>query len=202
MGVLLVAVGVALAILLTSSKSSTPTAQKSTSPSASASPSPTRTPSPTPSASSSADAQRQAATALDSLLTDSSANRKNVVAAVASVQNCSDPTGAAATLTQAADDRQAELNRLQRLNLSALSGSDQLVSALTSALDHSQAADQAFAAWATASEGCSGTAPLDSNYSAASDASTAATASKQQFVTLWNPIARADGLTLRQPSDI
>ncbi len=206
MGALLVAAAVAIAILVSSDNGSTPTARPSTNPSTNASAStgtsPTPSPSPTPSASASADAQKQAATELASLLTDSSANRANVVAAVSSVQSCQDPAGAASTLTQAANDRQAELNRLQKLNLSALSGSNQLVGALTSSLVHSQTADQAFAAWATASEGCTGTAPLDSNYTAASDASSAATKSKQQFVALWNPIATKYGLDVRQPSDI
>jgi serine/threonine protein kinase len=202
MGALIIAAAVAITILLTSNNSATPTAKNSPTPSTSTRPSQSQTPSPTPSASAPSDAQRQAATALDSLLTDSAQNRANVVAAVASVQNCGDPAGAATTLTQAANDRQAELNRLQGLDLSAFGGSGRLVSTLTSALDHSQAADQAFAAWATASEGCSGAAPHDSNYSAASDASTAATTSKQQFVDLWNPIAQKYGLGVRQPSDI
>jgi serine/threonine protein kinase len=201
MGVLLVAAAIAIAVLLASNNSSTPAAKRSPAPSSTGT-TPSQTPSPTASASASSDAQRQAATALGALLTDSSQNRANVVAAVAAVGNCQDPSGAATTLTQAANDRQAELNRLQRLDLSALSGSNQLVSTLTSALDHSQAADQAFAAWATASEGCTGAAPRDSNYSAASDASSAATTSKQEFVDLWNPIAQKYGLDVRQPSDI
>jgi serine/threonine protein kinase len=202
MGVLIIAAAIAIAILVTSNGSKTPAAQKSTSPSQSVTPSQTPSTSPTPSATSSADAQRKAATALDSLLTDSASNRANVVAAVTAVGNCSDPSGAATTLTQAANDRQAELNRLQTLDLSALSGSNQLVGALTSSLDHSMAADQAFAAWANASIGCSGSASQDSNYAAASDASTAATASKQQFINLWNPVARQFGLTPRKTTDI
>jgi hypothetical protein len=64
------------------------------------------------------------------------------------------------------------------------------------------AADQAFADWAMASEGCSGNAAQDSNYLAASDASTAATASKQQFINLWNPIAGQFGLPTRKTTDI
>ena len=96
MGVLLIGVIVAIAILVTSNNNkSNPTAHKSTTPSGSASPtpSPTTTPSATPSPPSSANAQLQAATALDSLLTDSSRNRANVVAAVASVANCSRSCG-------------------------------------------------------------------------------------------------------------
>jgi serine/threonine protein kinase len=199
MGVLVLAAAIAITILATSDNSSTPTAHSSPTPTQRASP--TTSASPSLSASGS-NVQRQAASALDSLLADSSRNRANVVAAVASAGSCQDPAGAAATLTQAADDRAAELQRLQTLDLSALPGSNQLVSALTSALDHSQAADQSFAAWATASEGCSGSAPHDSNYAAASAASTAATTSKQQFVNLWNPIAQPFGLTIRQTSDI
>ena len=201
MGVLLVAADVAITILATSNNSPAPAAHTSTSPSPSASP--TASASPSPSASSSGSStQQQAAKALDALLTDSSRNRANVVAAVASVQSCQDPASAAMTLSQAADDRSAELQHLQTLDLSALPGSGQLVGALTRALDHSQAADQSFAAWATASVGCTGSATQDSNYAAASDASTAATASKQQFVTLWNPLAQRFGLTVRQTSDI
>jgi serine/threonine protein kinase len=199
MGVLLVAAAIAITILVTSNNSSTPTARTTTTPSQSTSPTPSTSPS---SSTSGSNVQLQAATALDSLLVDSSRNRANVVAAVAAAQSCQDPAGAATTLTQAADDRAAELQRLQTLDLSALTGSNQLVGALTSSLDHSQAADQSFAAWATASEGCTGTAPHDSNYAAASDASTAATTSKQQFVNLWNPIAQQFGLTVRQTSDI
>ena len=206
MGVLVIAAAIAITILATSNNGSTPAAHKSTQPHVNTADAEHQhvadPPSPSPTTSPSGNAQLQAATALDSLLTDSSRNRANVVAAVASVASCQDPAGAAATLTQAANDRQAELNRLQTLDLSALSGSNQLVGALTSSLDHSQAADQAFAAWAQASEGCSGNAAQDSNYAAASDASTAATASKQQFVNLWNPIARRFGLTVRKPSDI
>ncbi len=201
MGVLLVAAAMAITILVTSNNGSTPIAHRSGAPTPTPAPPPSATPSASASSPGSSD-QLQAATALDSLLTDSSRNRANVVAAVTSTQSCQDPAGAAKTLAQAAGDRAAELQRLQRLDLSALTGSGQLVGALTSALDHSKAADQAFAAWATASEGCTGSAPHDSNYSAASDASTAATASKQEFVNLWNPIARQFGLTARQTTDI
>jgi serine/threonine protein kinase len=204
MGVLLVAAAIGVIILATSNNHAAPIAHESTTPSGAGPTTGTSTSaSAGPSASASgSDAQSQAASTLDSLLTDSSANRANVIAAVAATESCQDPTGAAATLTEAANDRAAELQRLQTLDLSALNGSDQLVGALTSALDHSQAADQAFAAWATAAEGCSGAAPQDSNFAAASAASTAATASKQQFVNLWNPIASQFGLTVRQTSDI
>ena len=120
MGVLVIAAAIAITILATSNNGSTPAAHKSTTPTQSAGTSPTSSPSPTQPSATSGNAQQQAATALDSLLTDSSRNRANVVAAVASVASCQDPAGAVATLTQAANDRQAELNRLQTLDLSAL----------------------------------------------------------------------------------
>jgi hypothetical protein len=55
----------------------------------------------------------------------------------------------------------------------------------------SRDADQSFAVWMrwVANGTCPGRAPHDGDYAAANAASVTASQAKQQFVTVWNPIA-------------
>jgi serine/threonine protein kinase len=144
----------------------------------------------------------EAAAALDQLLSTSSRSRADVVAAVAAAQSCEDPAGAASTLALAADERTAELQQLGTTDLTAVDSTGQLARTLTDALTSSRAADLSFAAWAASVSGCSAAAPLDADYASAGTSSTAATAAKQEFVNLWNPVASKYGLTLRSMSGI
>ncbi len=201
LGALVVAAAVAIAILATRSGSPKPP-PATAAPSGSATPTPTSpTPTPTPT-SSGPSSPVSAARALDTLLTDSARSRANVVAAVSSAQSCIDPSGAAATLRQAAAGRAEELQRLQLISLSSIDPEHSLTNALTDALTESRAADLSFAAWANGAVGCSGSALLDANFAAANQSSMSATAAKQSFINLWNPIAQKYGLTLRQDSDL
>jgi serine/threonine protein kinase len=196
---LLVAAAAAIAVLATAGGGkSNPVAHNSPLPTASISARPT----PSPTSSPTVDTTARAAAALDQLLTTSSHSRADVVAAVAAAQSCEDPAGAASTLALAADERTGELLQLQAIDLSAIDSTGQLARALTAALTSSRAADLSYAAWAASVSGCSGTAPLGTDYESASTSSMAATAAKQGFVNLWNPIAAKHGLTVREVAGI
>jgi serine/threonine protein kinase len=198
-----VAGGAAAAILATSGGSSKPGAPPTPIASRSVTSSPTPPPSSSPPPTTSPPfTPANAAAALDTLLSDSALSRANVVAAVNSAASCADPAGAAATLRQAAAGRAEELQRLQLIDLSSIDPSHALVDALTDALTSSRAADLSFAAWATNAVGCSGNAPQDTDFASANQSSMQATAAKQSFIGLWNPIAQRYSLGLRQESDI
>ena len=80
----------------------------------------------------------------------------------------------------------------------------ELRDALVQALTASWQADQKYTAWAqgVAQNGCSGHAPHDANYTGAQAASGSATTAKQQFVSLWNPVAQAYGLPARSENTV
>ena len=62
---------------------------------------------------------------------------------------------------------------------------------------------QSYALWGNgllASGGCQGTAPQDSNWTAAQASDTQATAAKTAFVTVWTPVAQQFGFTILQPN--
>ena len=77
-----------------------------------------------------------------------------------------------------------------------------LKSDLVGAIKNSLDADNDFLSWAQGVGGCSGSAPEDSNYQAAMNASSTAVSYKNNFVTLWNPIAQSQGFSTLTQADI
>jgi hypothetical protein len=77
---------------------------------------------------------------------------------------------------------------------------EQIRSHLVQALDHSVAADRAFAAWAD--EVARGSCGHDGNYRAGEQASTLAQAAKRRFCAAWNTVAAGMGLRTRSQDEV
>jgi hypothetical protein len=152
-----------------------------------------------PAASSSAPGGRDQAAAIDALLTASSGSRSRLGPALDQVDSCGDLTAATAALQQITTEREDQVRRGQALAVDQLPGGTQLRTQLVQALTYSLQADQKFVAWArtTATNGCTGHATHDADWTAAQAASTSARTSKQSFAQLWNPIATGYGFSTR-----
>ena len=124
--------------------------------------------------------------------------------AVIATKACRSLRANARTFTGAGDARRAQRERAAALDVSDLPSGAALTATLLSALDHSQRADRAFAAWATelADGSCVTGDTGTANFRKADRESTAATADKKKFVALWNPIAKTYGLTAFAYSDV
>ena len=188
-------VGVAVAAVATSSGKSTPPA---------AAPATTVAPPPATSSTSTtlstqALAQGQA---LTSLLAQSAGSRSQVQAATVAIATCGNLAGAQSLLTAAQASRQALVGQLGLLDLSHLPQSTALVSALTNAWHSSADSDGSYAQWAAheRSKVCVPNDSGDSQYQAALAADGHASSAKQQFTSLWNPIATSLGLQQWQPN--
>jgi hypothetical protein len=154
-------------------------------------------------ASSSRSLQAQA-NAIDQLLTDSGVSRNQLRVALDDVSDCSNVDAGLAAIQTVAGQRNNQVRTAESLSVGFLPEGDALHSELISALQDSLQADQGFLSWAqdVQSGGCTGSATHDQNYSAAMDASDAATADKNAFLRLWNPIASQQSLTPRSEPDI
>jgi serine/threonine protein kinase len=135
-----------------------------------------------------------AMTTLGSYLAQSAAARPTVQNAINAVQACSEsPASGEATVQQAISTRQNILHGLTTLDVSGLPNGTQLVSALTTAMNNSLAADNDYHAWmadlASSGSGCGSNPNQDSNYVAGGNASATATTSKDAFLAIWNPMA-------------
>ena len=160
---------------------------------------------PTATASANTQAERQAATQLAALLPQSGADRGKVIDAVVDVQNCgSNLAQDATTFSTAASNRQTLLTKLGSLTgKSALPPA--MVSALTGAWQASAQADTDLAKWAQdeLSHGChKGKTGNDANLKASYGPDGQATADKQSFTALWNPLARKYGMKTYQVGDL
>lgn len=150
-----------------------------------------------------ADPQAQGA-ALDKLLDRSRASRDKLNQAIKSVDGCSGVYAAIGRMREAGDERAAERDTLATLDLSAFPNGESLRSALTSAFEHSLAADQNYVKWAQEKQAndCRNT-PATRAYDADGDReSDSAGRAKEQFLGLWNPIAGQLGLQTRDRQGI
>jgi zinc-ribbon domain len=142
----------------------------------------------------------QAAQNLSVLLARSADDRTSIVNAVNDVSQCGPDLGQDSQVFQsAAASRQGLLSQLASLlGRSALSAP--MIQDLTGAWQASAEADQDFAQWAQdeASQGCTADDRSDQNYQAADAPDNEATADKEAFVGLWNPIATSYGLPTYQ----
>ena len=153
---------------------------------------------------SSQDARRQAAVALSGLLAQSGTDRAAVIHAAEDVRGCGPSLHQdARTFASAARSRQRLLSRLGSLpGRSALPPA--LLRNLKTAWQASAEVDTDLARWATdtLARGCHRNSRSDAGLRASYAPESQATTGKHAFARLWNPIARAYGLTTYQPSQL
>jgi hypothetical protein len=149
---------------------------------------------------SSQDARQQAAVRLAGLLARSVTDRAGVIDAVADVRRCGpSPHQDARTFASAASSRQRLLSRLGSMPGRSLLPAAMLQD-LTGAWQASAQADTDLARWAEdkIARGCHRNGRSDARLRASYVPDGQATADKQAFARLWNPVARQYGLTAYQ----
>ncbi len=157
----------------------------------------------TPSASSQ-DARRQAAAGLSGLLAQSVTDRTAVIDAVADARGCGPSLRQdARTFATAASSRQRLLSRLGSLPSRSLLPAAMLAD-LTGAWQASAQVDTDLAGWTQdqIALGCHRNSRSDARLRASDVPEGKATAGKQAFASLWNPVARRYGLTTYQPNQL
>jgi serine/threonine protein kinase len=147
-------------------------------------------------------ASRQAA-AVNDLLGSSAAARKAVQDAVGEARDCTDLSGAVSQIQNAVNQRSTEYSQASALSTSALADGAVVKTDLTSALRSSLAADRDYLAWVQLQLklGCA-PATQSSAYSAAYTADQQASAAKEAFVQVWNPVAARYGIQQESPGSI
>ncbi|MDQ6617131.1 MAG: serine/threonine protein kinase [Actinomycetota bacterium] len=160
-------------------------------------------PTTTPPTSAGVSAARAAATQLAGLLQQSNGARNLVVTATQSVGACqADPRNGIAQVQTAISERDAVIHNLGAVPLVALPNGSQMIAALNTGLQASIEADRHYIDWMTDMLN-TGSCPItDGALQSASTASQQATAAKQTFVSLWNPIAVQNGLTQYAEKDL
>jgi hypothetical protein len=96
-------------------------------------------------------------------------------------------------LQQAINTRQHILTGLAALSPAGLPHGSQLISALTTAMQDSISADQDYQQWMNSSGTCGADPASDPNYAAGQQESVPATAAKNAFLNIWNPMAARYG---------
>ncbi|GAA1980472.1 hypothetical protein [Kitasatospora viridis] len=131
------------------------------------------------------------AKAVSNLLSGANSSRQAVIGAVASVNKCDNPGAAQQALSQASAQRKQLLTSLSTLKVDQLPTGPTLVQQLTQAWQASQAADDAYAAWAgDAAGGCDPTKQADNPHRQAGDQSSGqASTAKKAAAATWNAIA-------------
>ncbi|MEV4295632.1 hypothetical protein [Microbispora rosea] len=143
----------------------------------------------------------QQAHAVDAVL--SGHTRLELTAALEEIQNCRDVSSAVTTVRQVAESRRRQLEQLTAVQVDTVPDGSGLKGRLDDALRASLNADESFLVWATrAASECTSNSTADPDYVRGMDYSRAATAAKERFVSVWNPIARRYGLPERSPDDI
>lgn len=196
-------VAVVIAVLATSAGDPVPGASPPAGSSVTSPPSTTAPPASSTTTTLSAQALSQGQ-ALTVLLAQNSANRNQVQAATTAIASCGDLATAQTTLRAAQAARQSLLSQLAELDLSALPQSPQLTSTLTGAWQSSSDSDGSYARWAS-DEQVGQCVPNDTgnpDYQAALADDGQASTAKQQFTSLWNPIATSLGLQQWQPNQL
>jgi hypothetical protein len=123
--------------------------------------------------------------------------RRAIDKAVMQVGGCHmKPAQGISILHSAITRRQEAIHAAEKLSIRAIPDGQSMLNDLLQALQQSSTADSGFIGWMQDIAG-SGTCPIntanDRPYQAGYQASKRATAAKQQFVQLWNPLAREFG---------
>ena len=144
-------------------------------------------------------ASRQAA-AVNNLLTSSAATLKALKGAVSEVRDCANLSSAVHQIQNVVNQRSAEYNQASALSTSALANGPAMKSDLIAALRNSLDADKDYLTWAQQqlNSECAPTAQ-SSAYIAANSASHQASASKEAFIRVWNPVTAQYGIQLKSP---
>jgi hypothetical protein len=159
----------------------------------------TSSPAPSPA---SALASRQA-TAVDTLLTTSTATRKSLAVAIRQASNCAHLPRAVARIQRVVNQRSAEYNHALALSTASMAKGATVKSDLIAALRNSLNADRDYLIWARQqlNSGCTPTSQ-SSAYQAALTADRQADASKAAFVQVWNSVAARYHVQPKSPGDI
>jgi hypothetical protein len=137
-------------------------------------------------------------TTLGTYLARSASVRPVVQPAIDGVRACSrTPASGQASMQQAIGVRQDILNGLRTLSPSGLPNGAQLISSLTAAMQQSVTADRYYQNWmadfARLGYTCGSDPGQNANYLAGQNASATATAAKETFLDIWNPMASSYG---------
>jgi hypothetical protein len=143
-------------------------------------------------------ADDQAAT-INGILGWSGRSRRALFGALDDLNECRNVTGATEALQTVANDRSHQIDALDDVDVSALPNGSSLRNTLLKALNYSLKADRAFVRWGDAQQnGCHDNADHDDAMAYSRDA----TATKQQFLRKWNPVAATYGLPELDEPDI
>ena len=191
--VVVVAAGVASGVALSRQSTParpTPARPAAALPAASSRASPSRSPS-----SSVPGLAAEQATALNMLLTSSTAARTALHDAVRQVDACTDLATAVSQLQGVVTQRVGEYSRASSLPTSALPDGTAVKSELIGALSSSLKADRDYLTWAQQQQsgGCT-PSNQSSAYNAAYGASQLANSAKEAFIQVWNPVAAKYGI--------
>lgn len=139
------------------------------------------------------------AVAINDLLDEMAATHGTLIPAIADAARCDRLDSAVDRLDRVKAARQDQLAKAKALKVDALPDGDELRETLTRAAGYSLDADKAFLTWAKANRGCTDdNTPRDDDFDRAHRLSTGhARPEKENFVEIWNPIARNQGLPTR-----
>lgn len=146
-----------------------------------------------------------AAIRLNSLLSQSGIGRTTLISTIQGINSCSiSPSAATQFLKSVISNRQSLINKLGGAHLAGLPNETQLRSSLNLSWVYSLKADQYFLQWEQQvnNSSCHGQAPVTSAYVNAINESKLATTSKQNFLSIWNPIASQQSLPVLNSSQI
>jgi len=137
-------------------------------------------------------------TALASYLDQSATVRPTVQPAIDGVRSCAQsPSAGQAAMQQAISTRQHIVTELQGLSPAGLPNGAQLISTLAGAMQNSVDADRYYQNWmadfAAAGSACGSDPSQNPNFTAGQEASAKATADKNAFLRIWNPLAPSYG---------
>ncbi len=153
--------------------------------------------SPSSSTTTATDAVRAQVIAIDGIITSSAVGRANLTAILADVQstNCTNsPSVAQRQILSVADNRQAAIKSLQRIDSSASPAVAEMKASLLRGLEASYASDMSYARAVGMLVRCGRLSPTQPDMAAAAITDTEATSGKQAFVEAYNPLAARYGL--------
>lgn len=154
----------------------------------------------------SATSEKDQVTKFQSAVRGSAKARALVTTAVPQVASCATPPATGVTqLQEAITDRQRVTATLSGLPVSQIPGGGAMRADLGKVLQLSVTADHDFISWmrnpATV-QTCPGSTATDASYAAGVQASQLAVQAKEQFLALWNPLAKKFGLPTYTTLDI
>ena len=141
---------------------------------------------------------QQSVAELASIVAASASDRSRVISAIDRVQNCSlQPVAGEAAIQSVVADRRRSVSRLQSIATAKAATTSPLADDLMTTLNAAISDDLSYTSWmediASGHATCGGDPANDPNFAAAQAQSGRTNADKQQFVSLWNPLAARYG---------